>query len=125
MFLNSHHRLEVLQRIGENAERLREGLQEGDYQLLTDCVRDSWRLNQALDEGTNPPAIARLLAPLGDWLAGAKLLGAGGGGYLLMFAKDATAAQRIKEHLQSHPPNPRARFVSLAVSAQGLHITRS
>lgn len=125
MFLNSHQRLDVLNRIGENAARLQEGLQEGDYALLTDCVRESWQLNQALDEGTNPPAIAKLLAPLEGWLAGAKLLGAGGGGYLLMFARDATAAQRIKTHLQETPPNAKARFVSMAISGQGLHITRS
>lgn len=125
MFLNSGRRLALLRQIGENALNVQEGLQEGDYDCLGRCVRRSWELNKALDPGTNPPEIERLLAPLADWLAGAKLLGAGGGGYLLLLAKDATASQRIKEYLQANPPNARARFVGLSVSREGLHITRS
>lgn len=125
MFLNSGRRLEVLRRIGENAAALEESLQEGDYAALGRSVRRSWQLNQELDSGTNPPEIARLLAPLEDWLAGAKLLGAGGGGYLLLLAKDATASQRIKEYLQANPPNARARFVRMAVSPDGFQVTRS
>jgi galactokinase/mevalonate kinase-like predicted kinase len=125
MFLNSQQRLDVLARIGENAARLQESLQEGSYAALCAAVARSWRLNQALDPGTNTPEIAALLDPLGPWLAGAKLLGAGGGGYLLMLARDSAAAQRIKEHLAANPPNARARFVDLAISRDGLVVTRS
>ena len=59
------------------------------------------------------------------WLAGCKLLGAGGGGYLLMLAKDSSAAQKVKEHLTATPPNSRARFVTIDVSRTGLQVTRS
>ena len=58
-------------------------------------------------------------------MAAAKLLGAGGGGYLLMFASDENAAARIKHRLTSQPPNPRARFVDFSLSATGLQVTRS
>ena len=54
-----------------------------------------------------------------------KLLGAGGGGYLLMLAKDADAAGRIRRYLTENPPNTRARFVDFALSNTGLQITRS
>lgn len=125
MFLNSGHRLEVLGKISENAEALKESLQEGCYDELCAGVRRSWELNQALDPGTNTPEIAKLLEPLSEWIGGCKLLGAGGGGYLLILARDSLAAHRIKEHLRSNPPNPRARFVDLDVSRQGLQVTRS
>lgn len=125
MFLNSQHRLRVLERIGQNAEQLQEILQVGSYSGLAESVARSWQLNQALDPGTNTPEIAALLKPLEDWMAGCKLLGAGGGGYLLMLARDSTAAQKIKEHLAANPPNARARFVALSVSHEGLQVTRS
>ena len=58
-------------------------------------------------------------------LAATKLLGAGGGGYLLMFAKDDEAAVRIRLSLTNKPPNPRARFVNFNLSSTGLQVTRS
>lgn len=125
MFLNSRHRLAILAKIGENAEALQEILQEGDYAGLARSVARSWKLNQALDPGTNTPEIAAMLEPLQPWLGGCKLLGAGGGGYLLLLARDSTCAQLIKEHLGRHPPNGRARFVDLSVSREGLQVTRS
>ena len=125
MFLNERSRLSILERIGDNATHLREILQEGDYAGLCAAVARSWELNKALDPGTNPDGIEALLAPLQPWMAGCKLLGAGGGGYLLMLARDSAAAQRIKEHLGANPPNPRARFVEMAVSREGLQVTRS
>ena len=50
---------------------------------------------------------------------------AGGGGYLLMIAKDEQASQRIRNVLTECPPNDRARFVNISVSETGLEITRS
>ncbi len=61
----------------------------------------------------------------GDYLAGAKLLGAGGGGYLLMMAKDEDTAARIRQILTANPPNAKARFVNFDLSTTGLEVTRS
>jgi galactokinase/mevalonate kinase-like predicted kinase len=125
MFLNSGRRLDVLNRIGDNATRLLDEIQEGRYAAVAASVARSWELNQALDPGTNTPEIARLLQPIEPWIGGCKLLGAGGGGYLLLLARDSGAAQKIKEHLEAHPPNARARFVDLSISQTGMQVTRS
>ena len=125
MFLNDHHRLDVLDKISEHAVHTRDVLQEGDYDALARAVARSWELNQSLDSGTNPPEVQALLEPIEKWIGGCKLLGAGGGGYMLILAKDADGAQQIKKHLRDNPPNARARFVDISVSKEGLQVTRS
>jgi galactokinase/mevalonate kinase-like predicted kinase len=125
IFLNSPSHLGIIEDIGRNAEFAAGALQRCDYGLLLEAIRRAWTLNQQLDPGTNPPAVQEILAAVHGPLAAAKLLGAGGGGYLLMFAEDEAAAGRIRETLTAHPPNPRARFVDFQVSETGLQVTRS
>ncbi len=125
MFLNSRDHLEVVREIARHARRAAEVVQRRDLPGLAAAVAHSWQLNQRLDAGTNPPAVAAILDTVGDLLLGAKLLGAGGGGYILMFAKDPAAAHRLRQRLEQRPPNPRARFVAFSVSGTGLQVTRS
>jgi galactokinase/mevalonate kinase-like predicted kinase len=125
MFLNSPSRLGVIADIGANAEFARSAIQKCDYAALLDAIRNSWALNQRLDARTNPPEVQQILERVRDYLGAAKLLGAGGGGYLLLFGKDPAAAAKIKQTLSSAPPNPRARFVDFSLSETGLELTRS
>ena len=125
MFLNRAGQLRLLERIGRQAHIASEAIQRDSWTDLCTAVRGSWELNQALDAGTNPPEVAAILAGVEDYLSAAKLLGAGGGGYLLMLAKDIEAATRIREKLAADPPNALARFVQLDLSESGLQITRS
>jgi galactokinase/mevalonate kinase-like predicted kinase len=125
VFLNSPSHLRILEEIGANGEFIYGALQRLDFEGVAAGIRTSWLLNQRLDAGTNPPAMQKILNQVEDYLAAAKLLGAGGGGYLLMLAKDKEAATRIRETLTTHPPNPRARFVDFELSRTGLELTRS
>ncbi len=125
VLLNSPQHLSTLEQIGINAELAFEAVQKGDYEGLAEAIRLSWRCNQQLDAGTNPPAIVHLLASIQDYASAAKLLGAGGGGYLLILAKDEEAGRRIRRRLTEHPPNAKARFVQFTVSDTGLQLSRS
>jgi galactokinase/mevalonate kinase-like predicted kinase len=125
IFLNSPSRLGVIAGIGANSDFACNAIQKCDYEMLAAAVRNSWTLNQRLDAGTNPPAVQSILDRVQDYLAAAKLLGAGGGGYLLMFGKDEAAAAKIRQVLTEHPPNARARFVDFSISETGLQLTRS
>lgn len=125
MFLNRARHLRLLEQIGRQAHVAFEAIQRDSWADLCAALRGSWDLNQALDAGTNPPEVAAILAGVADYLSAAKLLGAGGGGYLLMMAKDIEAATRIREKLAADPPNSLARFVQLDLSETGLQITRS
>jgi len=125
IFLNAPSRLRVISEIATNCDLACAALQLCDYTMLTDAIRNSWELNQALDSGTNPPEVQRILHGVHDHLLTAKLLGAGGGGYLLMMARDEAAAQCVKQSLLNNPPNSKARFVDFSLSESGLHVTRS
>lgn len=125
IFLNSPAHLELLGAIGRNARQAFEALQRGDPTGLVATVRESWRLNRELDAGTNPPAVQAVLDRIAKDVAAAKLLGAGGGGFMWIFAHDEAAARRIRDTLEADPPNPRARFVHFELSTTGLQVTRS
>ena len=124
-FLNSKARLDVVKDIGLNADIACDVIQQANWNGLCEVVARSWDLNQRLDSGTNPPGVQDIIRRVSDYLAACKLLGAGGGGYLLMFAKDHEAAARIRRTLIEDPPNDRGRFVDFSVSGTGLEITRS
>jgi galactokinase/mevalonate kinase-like predicted kinase len=125
MFLNDRDTLDRLGELAHHATLTADSLQRRDESAFAGAVATSWELNQRLDAGTNPPSVQALLRQISDYLAGAKLLGAGGGGFMLFVAKDADAARRLRATLTAQPPNAKARFVDLSVSATGLQVTRS
>lgn len=125
MFLGAQETRIILDGIRRNARRVYDAMQTGDERAVTRAIARSWRLNRLLDSGTSTPEIDALLERCGPDLAGAKLLGAGGGGYMLLCAHDDDGARRIRHALESEPPNPRARFVDFMVASQGLEVTVS
>ncbi|MEI6810075.1 MAG: bifunctional fucokinase/L-fucose-1-P-guanylyltransferase, partial [bacterium] len=125
MFLNSARHLGIIEEIGHNALFAADAIQRNDWNGLCESIRRSWDLNQRLDGGTNPPQVKGILDSIGDHVSAAKLLGAGGGGYLLLFAKDLGSASQIRSILTGNPPNGRARFVDLGLSSKGFQVTRS
>ncbi|MBI1841438.1 MAG: bifunctional fucokinase/L-fucose-1-P-guanylyltransferase [Verrucomicrobia bacterium] len=125
MFLNERETLGILSEIGAHARQSADALQKNERDAVGDALRKSWELNQRLDAGTNPPAIRAIFDSVRDYVSGAKLLGAGGGGFMLMVAKDAEAARRIREKLTERTPVAKARFVDLRVSEAGFQVTRS
>ena len=102
-----------------------EAIQRNDFETYGALIGKTWMQNKALDCGTNPPAVEKIINKIKDYALGYKLPGAGGGGYLYMVAKDPQAALRIREILTQDVPNPRARFVEMALSGTGFQISRS
>jgi len=125
MFLNSAPHLNVLEDIGDNAAETFEALLSGRWDDLCRCVRRSWKLNCRLDRGTDPPPVRAIFEESRDLLAGGKLLGAGGGGYALLLAKDPEAGGLLKRRLAARSGQPASRFVDFSVSHSGLQTTRS
>jgi len=125
MFLNEGPRLSIVDDIKAHALAAYDALQKCDMDETGRVIGRSWQLNKALDSGTTSPEIEALIAQIADWTSGLKLLGAGGGGYLLICAKDVAAARKIQDTLNRNPPNGRARFVKMSLSTEGFQLTRS
>lgn len=125
LFLNSQVHLNLIDDIGRNALFAADAIQRNDWSGLCEAVRRIWDLNQRLDSGTNPPEVQAIIAAISDYISACKLPGAGGGGYLLIFAKDPDAGNLLRQKLVQHPPNARARFVKLGLSTAGFKVTRS
>jgi galactokinase/mevalonate kinase-like predicted kinase len=125
MFLNSAPHLGILSEMKHHAANTYAAIQNNDWDGLTAAIGYSWELNQRLDSGTNTPEIAAILRQIKDLMSSCKLLGAGGGGYLMICARDLQAASRIRTILMHAPPNPRARFVDWKLSDTGLELTKS
>ena len=125
MFLNSSTHLAILEDMKAHALDMAEAIQRNDFETYGALVGKTWMQNKALDCGTNPPAVEEIISKIKDYTLGYKLPGAGGGGYLYMVAKDPQAALRIREILTQDVPNPRARFVEMALSGTGFQISRS
>lgn len=125
MFLNNHEEIALLRDMKEHTMNLYETIQRNDFEGLGRAIRKTWAQNQAIDGGTNPPAVKAISDLVDDLCLGYKLPGAGGGGYLYMVAKDPEAAARIKQILNANPQNTNARFVDMSLSDKGLQVSRS
>ena len=125
MFLNSSAHLAILENMKAHALDMAETIQRNDFETYGALIGKTWMQNKALDCGTNPSAVEEIINKIKDYTLGYKLPGAGGGGYLYMVAKDPQAALRIREILTQDVPNPRARFVEMALSGTGFQVSRS
>ncbi|MFH1963964.1 MAG: bifunctional fucokinase/L-fucose-1-P-guanylyltransferase, partial [Acidobacteriota bacterium] len=125
VFLNNAEHMNRLRDIGTNALFASDALQRGDMDLVCEAVRRGWKLKQDLDPGTNPPEVNRIVESIKPYTRACTLSGAGGGGYLLIFAGDVNDAGKIKSLLTQNPPNNKARFVDFQLSHQGFQVSRS
>ena len=125
MFLNHGGELRLLREMKAHTLDMYEAIQRQDFVTMGHLVRKTWTQNQHMDSGTNPDDVRRITDLVDDLCLGCKLPGAGGGGYLYMVAKDPEAAARIRSLINAAQPNPRARFVEMTLSQQGLQVSRS
>jgi fucokinase len=78
-------------------------------------------LNQILDPHTANGPINAILDRARPWIHGAKLAGAGGGGFLMLLSRDAEAAAALRAALSEGAPE-RAAFVPYRIAEEGLRV---
>ena len=113
----------TLRRIRDLAPQMAEALARKDLPDFGRLVRAGWRLKRQLDPHSSSVEIEALLSRIDPHVYGATLLGAGGGGFLLLVCKSAADADRLRSLLEADPPNARARFFDFEVSGEGLSLS--
>ena len=93
--------LNMLHRSKAIAYEMHSTMAEGDWEYLGRLIDEQWQLNQVLVPGATNAHIDALLSRVRPYVLGAKLAGAGGGGFLLMLAKSRQAAHELKALLSS------------------------
>ncbi|XP_043719463.1 bifunctional fucokinase/fucose pyrophosphorylase isoform X1 [Telopea speciosissima] len=94
LLISSIKRLTELAKIG------REALMNGDLDELGDIMLEAWRLHQELDPFCSNESVDRLFALADRFCCGYKLVGAGGGGFALLLAKDISRAKELRQLLE-------------------------
>ena len=125
IFLNSAEHINIIREIQNNAVFTADAIQRNDWNAIVEGIRRSWTLNQRLDAGTNRPEIQQIIDTIEEDAAAYKLLGAGGGGYMMIFANNFASGVKIKQKLNDNPPNELARFVDISLSKTGFQVTTS
>jgi len=94
-----------------------------DMKRFGELIDVAWKLNVNLDPDHTTPVIEELRSWIRPHVWGSKLLGAGGGGFLLMVCKSTEDAAAVKRGLEKKPPNDKARFFDYSISRSGLVVT--
>jgi fucokinase len=94
-----------------------------DIERFGSLMDAAWRLNKRLDPNSSNDEIETLFARVRPHTFGGKLLGAGGGGFMLMICKSPEDAAAVRSMLERDPPNDRARFFDFDISNEGLVVT--
>src|SRR5207249_4928484 len=87
--------LAIIDELKSGALQVSEAIKTRDLVGFGRGVRNYWELKKRIDAGATTPAVEALVARVGGDCLGYTLLGAGGGGFLLMVARDTAAARRI------------------------------
>jgi fucokinase len=91
--------VQVLHSIKTLATEMAWAMSEGDWTYLGQLLDRHWELNKVLDPNTTNAPINTLLRSVRPHITGAKLAGAGGGGFLIMLARDPDSASALRREL--------------------------
>lgn len=110
--------VQVLHSIKTLADEMAYALESGEWECLGSLLDRHWQLNQVLDPNTTNAPINALLDRIRPWLAGAKLAGAGGGGFLMLLAKSEEAAYELRRFLADAPGD--GKLYDFAIAERGI-----
>ncbi len=115
--------METLRKLHDFPPAMAVAMRTKDVRAFGEFIDLAWNLNKAIDPDSTTDAIEGILARIKPHIHGAKLLGAGGGGFLLIACRSGEEAAAVRTALESEPPNDRARFFDFRTSSEGLTVT--
>jgi fucokinase len=115
--------METLKKIHAFPPFMAEAMASKDLAQFGSLLGEAWGLKKRIDPESTTEVIEEVLRRTAPFVLGAKLMGAGGGGFLLLACPSAGAVKALRENLEADPPNGRARFFDFDISADGLAVT--
>jgi fucokinase len=112
--------LAMLRDIGELAQGMRGALQSEDLNEFGRLISLHWEINKRMDPGCSNPFIDRLVDLCRPYASGAKLAGAGGGGFMLLITQDREASQALKQTLLQAFPGQNVAIWPSAIAETGM-----
>jgi galactokinase/mevalonate kinase-like predicted kinase len=113
--------IQVLHSIKTLAVEMSYAMVEGDWKHLGGLLDRHWQLNQVLDPHTANAPINAILNRARPFIHGAKLAGAGGGGFLMLLARDEQAAVALQKALLLDAPAS-SGMVNYRIAEEGMRI---
>ncbi len=112
--------IDAIHRLKDNAQSMRSALINGDADAFACEIAQYMRLKRQIDPGCCPPMFDALAMRFKRELAAWSCAGAGGGGFMLLVAKDARRAHALRHSIEQHPPHPRARAFDFEMDSIGV-----
>jgi fucokinase len=116
--------VQVLHSIKTLALEMAHSMQSGEWDYLGELLDRHWALNQVLDPNTTNAPVQELLNSVRPWIRGAKLAGAGGGGFFLFLAKNPQAARELRQWLAREASANGVDAFDWQMAGDGLRIRR-
>lgn len=119
----NRYAMTVLRQLHSHPPLIAETLSSKNLEKFGEMIDIAWNLNKNIDPDSSTKKIEEILNRIRPHMYGAKLLGAGGGGFLLIVCHSTKDAEQIRHILEKNPPNDRARFFDYGISTEGLVVT--
>jgi fucokinase len=117
--------VQVLHSIKTLAMEMVYAMQEGEWEYLGRLLNRHWELNKTLDPNTANAPINAILDAAEPFIHGAKLAGAGGGGFLILVSRSPQAAQELKEFLAAYDDDTGGSLYPWSIAKDGIRVVKS
>jgi galactokinase/mevalonate kinase-like predicted kinase len=115
----------TLRHMAQLALDAKSAVERRDKDSLADVIALSWAANKRIHPSTTNEEVEEILAATRPHFRGAKLLGAGGGGYALFLSPGPRQAEAVRDVLRRRFEDRRARLVDFSLSTCGLEVSVS
>ena len=112
--------VQILCGIRDIAVAQKRAIERGDLDEVGRLMFEHWEMNKRMDPGTSTPFIDRLFEVCAPYTSGAKLAGAGGGGFMEMIVRDEDAPARLRRALADAFPDRDVSIWPSEIAPDGL-----